>query len=213
MRIVRPLTPDGFVGYDEHDQFIAMDIEGVGRWVTYPLRNPLGKTCLICNQEWQLNHKSVKDQYFWHSREELVHKSCYRRYLTLRDWDMIYNHVCSFHLAFPGGLKEVENQYKGAWNTPWFEFVWKDAPTFTILIGPRKRVYHMEIKAPQQAHEGMPALDYRMAEKCFSEEDVTKEFGPTSVMVHAWSEEKVLAYLKKFVRILGLEEKVHGKAS
>jgi len=211
MRIVRPLTPDGFVGYDEHDQFIAMDIEGEGRWITYPICNPLGKTCSICNQEWQLNHKSIKDQYHWHDRNEHVHKSCFRRFLTLNEWQTVYDAVAGFPLAFPGGLKETENLYKGGWNLPWYTFEWKDRPGYKIVIGRRKRVWNMEIMPPDQMAPGMFEMDWRMGEKSFSEEDVTKEFSPTGIYVHAWSDVKLRAYLNKFVRILGLEEKAYGK--
>ena len=203
--ILRVVTPDGYIGFDEFGQLQAKEVEAkhTTSWIIWDVRE---KTCVICNHGWELNHKSMKDQYYWHDRKELTHKSCFERYLKLREWSLIYNAVCDCHLAFPGGLKERENGYGAAWNLPWYEFKWKGAEIFTIVIGKRKRVFHMEIKAPTEGYPGMPELDYRMAEKSFSEEDVTKDFGPTSVRVHAWGEEKVRAYLKKFVRILGLEK-------
>ena len=237
--ILRPVTPDGLIGFDEFGQLQAKKVEAkyTTSWRIWDVRE---KTCVICNHGWELNHKSFKDQYYWHSREEVVHNSCYERYLTLSEWEQVYFNVCHFNLAFPDGLKEVKNQYGGAWNLPWYRFSWKDAPTFTIVIGRRKRVWHMEIKASTQGVVGMPELDFRMAEKrfseeditkastqgvvgmpeldfrmaekCFSEEDITKEFGPASVLVHAWTDEKMLAYLKKFVRILGLEKPVEKVA-
>ena len=203
--IVRPITPDGFIGYDEFNQLNAVKFENGSR-ISWIIWNPLENICPICNRGWDLIHTSIKDQHYWHDRKELTHKSCFERYLKLREWSLIYNAVCDCHLAFPDGLKERENGYGAAWNLPWYEFKWKGAETFTIVIGKRKRVFHMEIKVPAPSYPGTPELEYRMAEKCFSEESVTKEFGPTSVLVHAWGEENVRAYLKKFVRILGLEK-------
>ncbi len=203
--ILRAVTPDGYVGFDEFGQLQAKEVEAkhTTSWIVWDVRE---KTCFICNHGWELNHKSFKDQYYWHDRKELIHESCFKRYRKLREWSMFFNAVVECNLAFPGGLKEVKNEYGAAWNLPWYEFKWKGAETFTIVIGRRKRVDHVEIKAPTEGYPGMPSLDYRMAEKCFSEEDVTKDFGPTSIMVHAHTDEKLKAYLKKFVRILGLEK-------
>ncbi len=208
--ILRAITPDGLIGFDEFGQLQAKKVEAkcTTSWIIWDVCE---KICVICNHGWEINHKSMKDQHFWHDREELVHESCYKRYLTLREWQTIYNAVCNCHLAFPQGLKEAKNQYGAAWNLPWYEFTWKDAPTFTILIGSRKRVFHLEIKAGP-GYPGIPDLNYKMAEECFSNEDVTKDFGPASVWVHAWTEEKLQDYLKKFVRILGLEKPVEKVA-
>ncbi len=209
--IVRQLTPDGLIGFDKFGQLQAKEVgaEHTMSWIISDVRE---KTCVICNHGWELNHKSFKDQHYWHNRKVLIHESCYKRYLMLSEWEQVYFNVCSLNLAFPEGLKERKNEYGGAWNLPWYEFEWNGAETFTIVIGRRKRVWHMEIQGPTPGYPGLPDLDYRMAEKCFSEERVTKEFGPTSVMVHAWTDEKMLAYLKKFVRILGLEKPVEKVA-
>ncbi len=203
--ILRPITADGYIGYDKFNQLQAVRFEN-GSMISWIIANPLEEICPICDRGWNLNHTSIKDQHYWHDRKELTHESCFKRYLKLREWSMFFNAVVECNLAFPGGLKEVKNEYGAAWNLPWYEFTWKGAETFTIVIGRRKRVDHVEIKAPTEGYPGLPSLDYRMAEKCFSEEDVTKDFGPTSVMVHAHTDEKLKAYLKKFVRILGLEK-------
>ncbi len=198
--IVRRLTPDGFIGYDQFNQLVALEVEKerTTSWIL-PC-NPLEKICCICAHGWDLNHRSVKDQHFWRDRDKVVHMSCYKRYLGLCEWDLFYNSICTLASAW-SGLTEVGNLYKGAWNLPWYEFNFKGSPHL-ITIGRRKRVFHMEIE--YRVGGRASSLDVELAEALFKLEDVTKEFGPRHILVHAWTDEKFLEYLRHFERILGL---------
>ena len=212
--IVRPLTQDGMVGWDAHDQLWLWKAEGKNRVGTI-IADVRGKTCPVCARGWEPTAVSLGDQYFWRSREEWAHESCFTRYLGIDEHEFWHGALCSvvrFH-----GLVKLPNEYGGAWNTPWYRIPLCDVPR-TLKLGRRKRVYHMEIEAleaelaaPRDAEEGARRLvakarmDFSKAEALFKSEDVTKEFSEHSVMIHAWDRERARQYLRKFAEILGLE--------
>lgn len=99
--------------------------------------------------------------------------------------------------------REVSNEYCGARNQPWFEFM---LGTTTFIVGPRKRVTAIKVKAPN----GIPADEIRTVALA---DDVTYQAynqnenggwkAELSVVyaleVHAWDKEQ----LEKYLLILG----------
>lgn len=214
--ILRPLTADGLVGWDQFNQLWLWRVDGKSRSGTV-IADVREKTCPVCNRGWEATAESLGDQYHWDSRKQWVHESCFVRYQGLTEHDFWHEALCGV-FRFQG-LKEIPNEYRGAWNTPWYRIPLSDVPR-TLKLGTRKRVYHMEIEEeaaelppPRDAEEGARRLvakarmDFGKAEALFASEDVTKSFGPQRVMIHAWTREKARQYLRKFAEILGLESR------
>ena len=58
--IVKPLTDDGLVGYDQFGQFMCGTPEGHGRVSYSPVSDVRGRLCVICCQGWHLSAESMR---------------------------------------------------------------------------------------------------------------------------------------------------------
>lgn len=213
--IVRPITADGLVGFDQFDQLCLEEHkEEHGREVIYQtfISDVRQKVCAICNHGWYPSAASMKDQYHWTLLDEpkagggetygFVHKTCYLRHLALNDRMDVHRALVGARIAFRG-LTPIPNRYwpKGdVWGDlrPWYRAevvppgIGDSAPTTCeIIIGMRKRVWSIEIRP--NANEEFSWCE--KAERFFKKEEVTKEFSPKGILLHAWTEEKMREYL------------------
>jgi hypothetical protein len=203
-RIVKPLTPDGMVGWDEFDQLVLWEVEG-DRRIGRCIGDPRGHTCRICLQGWTLTAESLKDQHWRHDFDEWAHQSCLVRFSGLVEREMWYWALVEARVRF-NGLREIPNEY---WRNdphyskkPWYTAEAMDGP-FTLKLGRRKRVYHNGvIPRPGQTLGATPA-----AAAEFAGEDVTKEFGADGWLLHAWTDDKARDYLRRLSKLLGLDRR------
>lgn len=225
--IVKPVTPDGMVGWDKLGQFWIWRVSGEDR-VGSIYHDVREKTCCVCGHGWQLTAESLSDQYFWDNRAEWSHKSCLIRYLALQQYEFwcgalveagfMYGATDNPKMIAEGGpaLESLPNAYWGP-NDPWGAGQpWYRARLLkrvdveknengplgrTLRLGSRKRVYHMEIE------KGPGAYDYEKAKALFASEEVTKDIGSEGMHIHAWGKEKAREYLRHFSEILGVKRK------
>jgi len=193
--IVRPITDDGLVGYDQFGQLAVTKVEGDSQtsWFIADVRD---KTCIICNHGWKPNATSMADQFRWDLVDGFVHNSCLERHSGLVEWAEFRNALVAAGVRF-NGLRPVENGYWGpSSKRPWYVAELLDFPV-AFKLGARKRVYHVEVVA-----QGGTSLSFHAeAEEAFKSEDVTKHFTPSSVLLHAWGFEKMRDYVKRLVEI------------
>lgn len=197
--ITRPVTDDGLVGYDQFGQFVVEWEERGGRTSTF-MKDVRGKTCRICNQQWQDNGPSIKDQMHWRLIDDFVHQSCYTRWLGLVERSEFQTMLVDSGIRFYG-LKEQPNRYWGPGHElgrPWYYAELVTHP-IRLDIGWRKRVISIALK-PQGNTE---LAFYAEAEEAFKAEDVTKGFGPRAVELHAWGNDKAREYLKILAKLMG----------
>ena len=208
--IVRPITADGFVGFDEFGQLCLSEVQGKYTTLTF-ISDVRQKVCAICNHGWYPSAKSMKDQYHWRLLDEtkaggetygFVHLSCYVRHLALNDRTDVHRAIVGARIAFRG-LVPMPNRYwpKGdIWGElrPWYHAdvippgIGPSAPTTCeLIIGRRKRVWSIEM----HPNKGEEFAWCEKAESAFKKEDVTKEFSPKGILLHAWTEEKMREYL------------------
>lgn len=197
-KIIQPLTPDGMVGFDEYGQLCAWEQDGEFKrgWHLHDVRE---KTCIICGRKWDVTSESLKDQFVIQSRERWVHQSCYKRYLALEEFEFWYGAICGARIRYHG-LEEIQNEYRAAWNLPWYRAKLLDRHV-SFKLGTRKRVYHMQIEL-----SGEPRYDRARAKAFLAKEDVTKHEDENGLYIHAWGREKAREYLKAFADILGLPD-------
>jgi hypothetical protein len=216
--IVKPVTPDGMVGWDEFNQLWAWKMEGANRVGTI-IADVREKTCAVCRRGWDLTGESLLDQFYWRSRAEWAHETCYIRYLALEEFDFWVNALVGARFMFGSGdgrgpsLESLPNGYHSAskWfaGQPWYRArLLKRGPDDsrpplgrTLRLGARKRVYHLQIEA------GEAPYDAALAEKIFAPEDVTKSINPEGMYIHAWGQAKAKEYLGHFAEILHIEKK------
>jgi len=162
--------------------------------------------------------------------KECVHNTCYLGHLGMVQHGLFYWAICEGNIRdgirmLFNGLKIKPNQYGGAYNTPWYttDIVglslgesgdWKrrkfKAPNLpTLELGRRKRVYSMFLKSPVKL-----VIERNEDTKHIFDDDTTKIFGEThiyenkfpktadSILIHAWTDEKVQLYMKAFCSIL-----------
>lgn len=222
--IVKPLTRDGLVGWDEFGQFWIWKVEGDRRsgGIYHDVRE---KVCCVCRRGWEKTADSLRDQYFWDRRAEWAHKSCLIRFEALREYEFWCNALVEAGFIFGpsdnptmiaqdgAALESIPNGYwpnSDPWGVgqPWYrarllkklEDDYTNAPHGrTLRFGSRKRVYHLEIEP------GTGPYDMERAMALFANEAVTKEIRPDRLMVHAWGNEKAREYLKHFATVLGAD--------
>lgn len=104
-------------------------------------------------------------------------------------------------LGVPIEREEIENQYCGAINQPWFRFKLGEV---IFVVGPRKRVAAINVEAPN----GIPVAEIRAAAQgddvTYSAQDQAGEYSTDTdfayrVTVHAWDTEQ----LERYLTILG----------
>lgn len=203
--IKTPLTPDGLCGYDKNGNLWVYEKNSSGM-TGHMIYDPRGQTCKVCLRGWVLTSESMRDQYK-DQHDEWLHYSCHIRFLSMKDRDLFDGALVGARIRFPG-LREIPSQY---WvNDPiWAKRSWyvtkvNDAP-IQIQIGSRKHVYSMEFTPVEDGNFSQAALED--AEREFLSEDVTKHFNRKSVLIHAWTGEKLRDYLKRFSTIFGLDKR------
>lgn len=162
--------------------------------------------------------------------KECVHETCYLGHLGMVQHGLFYNAICDgeirdgIRMLFRG-LKIIPNQYGGAYNTPWYttDIIgfslgesggWKRKKPKGLAcpvleLGRRKRVYSMTLTSPVEL-----VVERNDDTKCIFDDDTTKSFGDkgiydnkfpkttSSILIHAWTDEKVQLYMKAFCSIL-----------
>lgn len=208
--IIKPLTPDGMCGWDEHNQLWLWEVDGIGKRGTI-IGDPRGHKCPMCLQGWVLTVESLKDQNYNREFKEWWHYTCFIRYLTMKDRDLFFGALVDAKIRF-SGLEEMPSQY---WrNDPiWSKRNWYftkalDQP-IEIIMGSRKRVYNIEFIPTNEA----PLKAWQEAAQEFAKEEVTKEFGPKRVLLHAWGGQKLKDYLKRLSTVFGLDKREAVTAS
>jgi len=225
--IVKPLTHDGLVGWDNFGQLWLWKVEGEGRSGTI-IADVRGKICPVCKQGWKETAESLGDQYHWMNRAEWAHVTCYIRYLALTEYSFWVESLVEARFIFGKednprstahlgpALESLPNGYwgeKDPWGAgrPWYRArLLKKLPNGdntalgrTLRLGSRKRVYHLEIES------GEGPYNEPLAHSLFKGEDVTKEIRSDGLKVHAWGDDKAKEYLRHFSEILGLKAQRH----
>lgn len=199
--IITPVTEDGQVGWDQYGQFWTVWTEG-NHIHGMPIADVRFKVCIICNQRWELNGPSLRDQFRWEMLGSYVHESCLIRYLSIDDRNRFYNALVSARIRFDG-LEPIDNQYWPG-SDPWSKRPWYRAQLLgfpaAFVLGRRKRVTEVRLEPVGQPEN---FTWHERAQEIFKNEDVTKHFTPRVVMLHAWSEGKVLEYVKKLTIAAG----------
>lgn len=213
--IVKPITADGLVGFDEFNQLCLEEHkEEYGESVVYRrfVSDVRQKVCAICNHGWYPSAASMKDQHHWRLVDEpkvgggttygFVHKTCYVRHLALNDRQDVHSALVDARIAFRG-LSSMPNRYwpKGdVWGDlrPWYRVevippgIGDTAPTTCeIIIGMRKSVWSIEL----HPNEGEEFTWYEEAKSAFDKHDVTKEFFQKGILLHAWGAEQMREFL------------------
>ena len=203
--IVKPLTPDGMVGFDVQGQLWHWEVEEGGGKVGRIIGDPRGHKCPMCLQGWVLTAESLKDQRYERSYEEWWHYTCLIRHMAMKDRDLFHNALVAANICFDV-LKQVPSRYWG--NDPiWSKRNWcvtkaLDQP-IEIILGSRKRVYNIEFVTTDEA----PLKAWQEAAQEFAKEEVTKAFIPKKIMLHAWGDEQLKNYLKRLSTVFGLNER------
>ena len=203
--IIRPITDDGLVGYDQFGQLAVTRKDGDFE-MSHFIADVRDKTCGICAHGWEPNSVSMADQLEWDLIKSVVHESCYYRHIGLSERADFQRALVSAHVRFKW-LKPIENGYHGASmkGRPWYTAELLDHPVM-FKLGARKRVDHVEVIA-----QGGTTIEWhKEAEEAFKTEDTTKHFTPSSVLLHAWTQEKVREYAKRLAEIGKLQVKKGG---
>lgn len=200
--IIRPITDDGLVGYDQFGQLVVTKKDGNFETSSF-IADVRGKTCIICSHGWEPTSVSMVDQFHWDLVGDYVHESCLDRHTGLIERREFFHALVAARVRF-SGLRPIPNEYHGAAmkERPWYVAELLDYPV-AFKLGARKRVDHVEVIA----QGGLVLAWYGDAEKAFAAEDVTKHFSPASVLLHAWTTEKMREYVKKLAEIGGLNRR------
>lgn len=195
--ILRPITPDGNVGFDQYDQLNWKRWQGEYT-VSSIICDVREMVCVICNHGWELTGPAMGDQCHWRLTDDVVHETCLIRHVGL-------NERAEFQQAmFDARTRDVKvrfemetrpNEYWGNRDPygakPWYRFKLLDFPVW-FTLGSRKRVVSIEA-----VPNGGELSWWREAEAAFAPEDVTKHFNPKRVLLHAWTKAKVKEYVAK----------------
>jgi hypothetical protein len=203
--ILKPITPDGNVGYDQFNQLICTRMHPGGDWkVTTHIADMRNKTCRICQQGWKLSAESFHDQFHWSLIDDWVHETCVMRHYALVERAEYERHFIDARVRFK--VVEIENGYWGKPDDdcrmglkPWYRIELTEHPANYFIIGARKRVTSIRVCGPTPWFE--------VAEKAFADQAVTKDFDPNGVMVHAGSIEKEKEYVRHLVKAGGFQIK------
>ena len=195
MLIVKPISPDGLVGFDEFNQLVRSWRDGNLTCSTFTpdLRDI---TCVLCGKDWELSGPGYANHYYHNARERSVHQSCFIRHLAFNEYLMWREALIDAKIRFEK-MDEIPNEYGGAWNTPWYTIAPMECKQAIIKVGSRKRVYHVELILTS-------LVPYQEALSVLDKEDVTKAQSSSSYMIHAWTEGKAKEYIKVFSRAMGL---------
>lgn len=204
MKIMRPITDDGLVGYDDNNRLILCTLVSDGMQFTF-IKDVRRETCIICNHGWQETGPSMGDQIRWDLTRSYVHKTCSIRHEGLREREEINSAVRAAKIQFDG-LIPIPNGYWAApdlWAAkPWYELELSKFPV-KLVVGVRKSVINIEVRA-----QGGVDLDWwEAAEEAFKDEKVTKEFSRKLVLLHAYGTAKMQQYVKQIADVAGYADK------
>lgn len=195
--IVRPITPDGMVGYDQFNQLVLGYAER--SHMTYIFIRDLRRNiCTICNRGWEATAASLKDQAHWAMLDDYVHASCLERYSGLQERTLFHGALCGtvrFEKMLP-----IKNGYWSESVKPWYEIELLDHPA-RFVLGRRKSVDVVEL---QPTKWPFSAEEIARAEIEFQAENVTKHFQAESVLLHAHTNEKVREYVERVATVMGV---------
>ena len=214
--ILRPITEDGNVGFDKYDQLVCWVQRGESRVGTM-IKDVRELTCCICNHGWEATAEGMSDQQHWQLTDSWVHLTCLIRHTGLNERSefqraMIDARTVDVGIRFES--TDIPNRYWGNGDLygakPWYQFDLLDFPV-RFIIGSRKRVVVVQVEPlgsppvpPDAFEKGIYApyipkilFWWKEAEAAFADEDVTKEFGPERVMLHAWGKDKLKEYVAK----------------
>lgn len=194
--IKRYITEDCRVGFDELNRLMLATKEGDHTTYTF-IADVRNKTCALCLRGWEPTGKSLGDQENWRLIGEYVHESCLIRHFSFVQRAEIHDAICSAKLWFEK-LVHIENRY---WpkayaesNMPWYQTTLRDHP-ITLTVGHRKRVIEIVLEGKE--------LPWEQLRDLMVAENVTKEFKPTCVYIHAWGNKKMREYLVAFAGVIG----------
>lgn len=183
------------IGFDQFKQFMWI-AEHEGAQVMKGIFDVRGKKCAICGRTWENTAKDITNQHSPYGRNTLVHETCFVGHLAQVQFDLLQDALSANSILEAGEIKEIANQYGGAWNTPWWKVKIKNRSGFKIGItfGRRKRVYVIHATP-------LGGTKFALNGSEFKEEIVTKEIDSDYVMIHAWTNEKVKEYIKTITEL------------
>lgn len=204
--ILKPITPDGLVGYDGYNQLQVVWEEEPGRRISSPCFHDVrGKTCPICGLGWVLSSAGFRDQYLERATNRLVHERCWVGHLELTEAAMWYTLLCDCRPKEPLITWEwlpIPNEYGGGWKTSWYR-VFVGNGSCEMKLGRRKRVWHMSL-------HGVTWAQCDLAAELLKDENVTKWINPPRIPpgdcgeagIHAWTREKAREYMTVFYKVI-----------
>jgi len=230
--ILKPVTADGMAGYDQFGQFYIKWKQGDSTWGSC-FADVREKICCICNHGWELTAESLRDQDFLRHRAEYAHQSCVIRYEALQEFDFWYRAVLDAGFMFGQPDRDEKDYWKvpaleaipnGYWpkgdkwgdGKPWYrvnilkrvdpEKSKNGSFGRTLVLGARKRVYHLEIEPGTGEYDYQLAQELLGGEVVYGNVKVTMDIRPDGLMIHAHGREKASEYLKRFAKIMGSEK-------
>lgn len=214
--------PDEMVFLDSFDQLCSMVKKDGFRLTTHMGRDPRKYRCSICGGGWESSCRSMRDYQFLYSAplgREHVHLSCYKNHLAMKNFELFSNAIKTAWVSCDG-LKEIPDEYGGAWGTPWYITNLFNVNVMvkgqrdrrvslpegtTLKMGRRKRVYSISLSSPVPLlaveDEATKGLLHDNVTRALATVDPKDAF--TSLMVHAWTDEKVREYVRGVAWMLG----------
>lgn len=197
-QIIRPLAHN--LGFDEYGQLNVCWEEHGGTCSTI-IADMRDKKCAICGREWELKAEEFRKQTRLEASDEWCHSDCYDGYVTLKEGHMWHNALCypeNQEHSIPFNWKKIPNEYRGAYNTPWYKFTFLGYVP-TIKVGSRKRVYFMGLYDLRQEQ-----VDAFL--ELVKDEKATKGSEGSSVYIHAWDEKAAKKHLIDFITIVKMDK-------
>lgn len=203
-------------GFDEFDQFmkVVFSTDGKG-WNMSPAADVRGIPCVICGKKFTEDANDMAQQLRVDGAPDewrFSHLPCWIGHLNLNERDLIQSAIehARRHLRpankdkwyhIPYKIEAIDNQYGGAWDTNWYEITFYDVIPIPVVLtfGRRKRVWNIEMNPTNLAGK---ISEFTLPEKFLEGEETTKEFDKNSLLIHAWSREKVNEYVTAFLGLL-----------
>jgi hypothetical protein len=154
--------------------------------------------CVLCGKGWEKTVLAFCDQMWDEDALAHLHRTCFERTLGHRERRDFLDALkeAGFDRQMLMQIKQIPNEYRGAWNVPWYELPVPFLPNAPVLkFGARKRVYNIEIK-------GINDLGVSLLADRFKEESTTKEGYEGLYLIHAHGMAKASEYLKGILEVL-----------
>lgn len=200
-----PITKPIFenAGYDSEGRFwLGIDEYNDG-YIRFSCSSSISDVsndiCTLCGKGWEKTVTAFRDQ-MWHDDSlAYLHRSCFERHLGFRERIEFVEALkeAGFERKDLMSIKPLPNQYRGAWNTPWYEIAVPFLPNTPVMkFGARKRVFNIEIT-------GINDLGVSLLVDAFKEEgNVTRGHAEGMFYTHAWGMDKATEYFKKILSVL-----------